>query len=98
SGADSVTTSSDASGRLLGMSTVTPAISEVIEDLLTQGRGLDLAERPVAATEIGKGPRELADVVVAVCRDGRRLHCDLTGPLREGDRLVTISAPDTVAS
>ncbi|GIG71422.1 potassium channel family protein [Phytomonospora endophytica] len=97
SGADAVITSSDASGRLLGMSTVTPAISEVIEDLLTQGRGLDLAERPVAAGEIGKGPRELADVVVAVCRNGRRLHCDLTGPLREGDRLVTITAPATVS-
>ncbi|MEV0645924.1 potassium channel family protein [Phytomonospora sp. NPDC050363] len=98
SGADSVITSSDASGRLLGLSTVTPDVCEVIEDLLTQGRGLDLAERVVAPTEVGKGPRELADLVVVVVRDGQRLHCDVSGPLRRGDRLVTISAPATVST
>lgn len=98
SGADAVITSSDASGRLLGMSTVTPAVSEVIEDLLTQGHGLDLAERPVARAEVGKGPRELSDLVVVVVRDGQRLHCDAARTLRADDRLVTITAPATVSA
>ena len=47
SGADAVITSSAAAGRLLGLSTETPQVTEVLEDLLTVGQGLDLAEREV---------------------------------------------------
>ncbi|HEX2312922.1 MAG TPA: potassium channel family protein, partial [Thermomonospora sp.] len=55
SGADHVITSSEAAGRLLGMTTSQPSVSEVLEDLLDQGSGLDLVEREVTAEEVG-GP------------------------------------------
>ncbi|GLZ80166.1 NAD-binding protein of Kef-type K+ transporter [Actinorhabdospora filicis] len=92
SGASVVITSSDASGRLLGLSTVAPAVGDVIEDLLTQGTGLDLIERGVDPGEVGARPREVRDLVVAVVRDGRRLRFDEVAALAAGDTLVTVPA------
>ena len=45
SGANSVITSSDAVGRLLGLSSLSPTLGSVMEDLLTYGEGLEVAER-----------------------------------------------------
>ena len=45
SGADSVITSSDAVGRLLGLASFSPNLGSVMEDLLTYGEGLEVAER-----------------------------------------------------
>ncbi|MEV4445458.1 MULTISPECIES: potassium channel family protein [Streptomyces] len=93
SGADAVITSSSAAGRLLGVSVVSPAAARTLEDLMTQGSGLDLTERPVSQDEVGQSPRECADPVVAVVRDKKVL--DYTDPwlgkLKLGDRLITIS-------
>jgi voltage-gated potassium channel len=94
SGANSVITSSATSGRLLGLSTDQPGVVSVVEDLLTAGHGLDLAQRPVTASEVGLGPRQLRDVVLSVERSGRALRFDdpLIGTLESGDVLVVVKA------
>nr|WP_274914694.1 potassium channel family protein [Streptomyces sp. WZ-12] len=92
SGADSVITSSSSAGRLLGMSMASPSASTVLEDLLTFGSGLDITERAVTESEVGRSPRESSDLVVAVLRGGRVL--DYAEPevaeLRPTDRIITI--------
>jgi voltage-gated potassium channel len=96
SGANSVVTSSEAAGRLLGVSTVNPTLAAVLEDLLLPGSGLELAERPVVSREIGKPPRETRDLVVAIVRDGRiHLFDDPSCvQLIHGDRLVVVRSTE----
>lgn len=90
SGATSVIVSSETTGRLLGLAPTSPESVAVVEDLLAFGVGLDIAERPVTAAEVGRSPRELDVPVLAVVRDGRTLHYDdpAATPLRAGDRIV----------
>lgn len=92
SGADSVITSSGYAGRLLGLGVLSPSVGRVMDDLITYGSGLDLIERPVAASEAGKSPRECTDLVVSVKRGSLLLgHDDPdASPLRPTDRLITI--------
>lgn len=92
SGADAVITSASAAGRLLGMSVLSPSVSTVIEDLIQQGTGLDLVERTVVKSEVGKSVRETDDLVVSVLRGHRLLGYDdpEASPLQATDRLVTI--------
>lgn len=98
SGADEVITSAGAAGRLLGLSVLSPAAGRVMEDLIQQGAGLDLVERPVTKAEVGRGPRETDDLVVSVVRGHRNLGYDdpAIGVLEPTDRLITIVrvAPD----
>ncbi|MDP9497495.1 MAG: potassium channel family protein [Actinomycetota bacterium] len=92
SGADSVITSAEASGRLLGLATDAPQLVAVIEDLLVTGQGLDLLQRPVTPAEVGGGVRDVPDLVLAVARGGRLLRWDDPGtsPLQDGDVLVCL--------
>ncbi|MEU8928558.1 potassium channel family protein [Streptomyces sp. NPDC048409] len=92
SGADSVITSASAAGRLLGLSVLSPAAGMVMEDLIQQGTGLDLVERPAVKAEVGKSPRETADLVVSVLRGHRVLGYDdpAVGTIQPTDRLITI--------
>lgn len=94
SGADIVITTSATSGRLLGLSTDSPRVVSVVEDLVSGGHGLDLVQRPVSAGEVGLGPRQLRDIVLSVTRGGRTFRFDdpLTGDLRTGDVLVVVKA------
>ena len=69
SGADSVITSSDAVGRLLGLASFSPNLGSVMEDLLTYGEGLEVAQRDLLVNEVGKAPQSLPDQVIAVVRD-----------------------------
>ena len=69
SGASSVITSSDAVGRLLGLSSLSPTLGAVMEDLLTYGEGLEVAERDLLVSEVGQQPQSLPDQVIAVVRD-----------------------------
>ena len=87
SGADSVVTSSEAAGRLLAHS---PAVGQVLDDLLNQGKGLDVVERPARADELGRKPAELPGLVLGVMRAGTFLRYAAAGEVRAGDRLVTI--------
>jgi len=91
SGATSVVTSADAAGRLLGFAVSQPQITEVLEDLMRVGQGLDIAERdvgedeggPIAALGIG-GP------VVAVARGDELMRFDdpRAKSVQPGDRVV----------
>jgi voltage-gated potassium channel len=93
SGVDAVITSSEAAGRLLGVAARSPAISEVFNDLLIHGEGLDMVERPVRPEEIGRTPSECDVPVIAVLRDGHALPYGQVPALQEGDRLVLVTSP-----
>ncbi|MCX4907219.1 TrkA family potassium uptake protein [Streptomyces sp. NBC_00878] len=92
SGADAVITSASAAGRLLGLSVLSPSAGMVMEDLIQQGSGLDIVERPVIKAEVGLGVRETEDLVVSVVRGHRVLGYDdpAVGKLQLTDRLITI--------
>jgi voltage-gated potassium channel len=92
SGADAVVTSSEAVGRLLGLSAVSPNLGEVMEDLLTYGEGLEVAERPVLGREVGKAPSSVPDRVVSVVRDGKvhRYYDSNVSVLAAGDKLIVV--------
>jgi voltage-gated potassium channel len=92
SGADAVVTSSDAVGRLLGLSSLSPTLGEVMEDLLSYGEGLEVAERELLVQEVGKQPQALPDQVIAVVRDGavHRYFDPAVTQLVRGDRLVVV--------
>jgi voltage-gated potassium channel len=92
SGADAVVTSSDAVGRLVGMSSISPPLAAVLEDLLTYGEGLEVAERDLLVSEVGKAPQSLPDQVIAVLRDERvyRYFDPTVTQLARGDRLIVV--------
>lgn len=94
SGANSVITSSDAVGRLLGLSSMSPMLGDVLEDLLTYGTGLEVTERELLLSEVGKQPQSLADQVIAVIRDEKsyRYYDPVVSLLARGDRLIVIRA------
>jgi voltage-gated potassium channel len=91
SGATSVVTSADAAGRLLGFAVQQPKITEVLEDLMRVGQGLDIAEHEVA--EKDAGPIRALGVggpVVAVVRgdDLMRFDDPRARQVQAGDRVV----------
>ena len=92
SGADAVVTSSDAVGRLLGLSAVSPALGAVIDDLLSYGDGLEVAERDLLVPEVGKQPQQLPDQVIAVVREDtvHRYYDPVVTQLARGDKLVVV--------
>jgi voltage-gated potassium channel len=92
SGANSVITSSDAVGRLLGLSSLSPTLGQVMEDLLTYGEGLEVAERELIVSEVGKQPQQLPDQVISVVRDEKvyRYFDPVVTQLARGDRLIVV--------
>lgn len=101
SGADAVVTSSDAVGRLLGLSAVSPNLGTVIEDLLSSGDGLEVSERQVTADEVGKSPSEVTtERVVAVVRNKtlRRFYDPTVASLETGDQLVVVRRSEQIAT
>jgi voltage-gated potassium channel len=92
SGANSVITSSDAVGRLLGLSSMSPMLGSVMEDLMTYGEGLEVAERELLVTEVGKQPQSLPDQVIAVVRDEQvyRYFDPVVSLLARGDKLIVV--------
>ncbi len=100
SGADAVVTSSDAVGRLMGLSSISPQLGEVIEDLLSSGSGLEVTQRLVTPEEDGKEPAAITgEKVLAVIRNRtlRRYYEPGADVLRTGDEVVVIrKAPGKV--
>ena len=92
SGADSVITSSDAVGRLLGLASFSPNLGAVMEDLLTYGEGLEVAQRDLLVSEVGKAPQALPDQVIAVIRDEKvyRYFDPTVTLLARGDELIVV--------
>ncbi|MFT4108657.1 potassium channel family protein [Propionicimonas sp.] len=93
SGADQVVTSSDAVGRLMGLSSLSPELGEVIEDLLSAGDGLEVVQRLVTRDEEGRRPDELeGEKVLGIVRNRmlRRYYELGTETLRTGDEVVVV--------
>jgi voltage-gated potassium channel len=92
SGAHHVIVSSATAGRLLGLTTTSPPLIDVVEDLLTPGQGMALAMRSAERDEMGRNPRELPTLVVALIRRGKVLALGGKGSLviETGDMLVYI--------
>ena len=92
SGANSLSTTSDAVGRLLGLSSMSPMLGSVMEDLMTYGEGLEVAERDLLVNEVGKQPQRLPDQVIAVIRDEKvyRYFDPVVSLLARGDRLIVV--------
>jgi voltage-gated potassium channel len=91
SGANSVITTSSAAGRLLGHAVDEPRVTEVLEDLLSVGEGLDIAERVVTEAEAGPiASLRPKGLVVGVIRDGELMRFDdpRAGEVKAGDRVV----------
>ncbi len=93
SGANAVITSSEAVGRLLGLSAVNPNLGTVIEDLLSSKEGLEVGERQVTRDEVGKSPGEVTgERVIAVVRNKtlRRFYDPTVATLETGDQVVVV--------
>jgi voltage-gated potassium channel len=92
SGADNVVTSSEAAGKLLGVSTLSPQVGRVVTDLLSYGEGMDIVEEPAGPDEIGAPPGACKLPVLAVIRDGALLRFDdpRIGKVRAADRVVVV--------
>ena len=94
SGATTVVLSSEAAGRLVGLSTQSPGAVGVLEDLLVAGAGLDLTERPAAADEVGRPPQleRCAGIPIALVRGGRRISFDEPGfqRIEPGDVVISL--------
>ena len=91
SGATSVVTSADAAGRLLGFAVSQPQITEVLEDLMRVGQGLDIAERDVGEDEGGSvAALGIGGPVVAVGRGDELMRFDdpRAKSVKPGDRVV----------
>jgi voltage-gated potassium channel len=97
SGAHAVVTSSEAVGRMLGLSAVSPNVGEVFEDLLSTGKGLHLAQRHVTPEEVGVATAEVrGEPVIAVIRNGimRRFYDPAVARFEAGDKLVVVQRAD----
>ncbi len=93
SGANSVITTSGAAGRLLGLSAGTPALVEVLEDLLNVGEGLDVVETVIGDEQAGSSADSIVNgPVIAVIRAGELLPFNdpRLSELATGDRLVEL--------
>ncbi|QFQ02929.1 Voltage-gated potassium channel Kch [Corynebacterium urogenitale] len=92
SGADSVVISSETAGRLMGLATVTPSVTEMMEDLLSPDEGFSIAERMVVEEEVGGNPRVLEDVVLGVVRSGELYRIDSAEAetVEPGDRILYV--------
>lgn len=93
SGANAVVTSSEAVGRLLGLSSISPNLGTVIEDLLSSKEGLEVGERQVRRDEVGLSPSQVAgEQVIAVVRNKtlRRFYDPTVAVLQTGDQVVVV--------
>jgi voltage-gated potassium channel len=100
SGAHHVIVSSATAGRLLGLTTTAPPLIDVVEDLLTPGQGMALAMRSAERDEVGRNPRELPTLVVALIRRGKVLALggEQALTIETGDMLVYIRNEDSVVA
>jgi voltage-gated potassium channel len=98
SGADSVITSSETAGRLLGIATRRPDMARIVEDLLDAAHGFSLVQRRVTEDEQGRTVEvRSGELPVAVVRDGVVMRIDESGaqPLRADDLVVSLTGSDS---
>jgi voltage-gated potassium channel len=98
SGATSVVTSSEAAGRLLGFAVHQPKVTEVLEDLITVGQGLDIAERGIEDHEAGPcSALQIPGPIVALIRGDELMRFDdpRAADAEPGDRVVYLRSHRT---
>jgi voltage-gated potassium channel len=97
SGADSVITSSETAGRLLGIATLRPDMARIVEDLLDTAHGFTLVQRRVGGDEAGR-PAEVrrGELPVAVVRGGRVMRVDEADaqPVQLDDLVMSLTGSD----
>ncbi len=99
SGAHHVIVSASTAGRLLGLSTSAPPLIDVVEDLLTPGEGMALAMRSAERSEVGRTPRALDALVIALVRRGKVVPvADRRLVVETGDMLVYVGRPSEPSS
>jgi voltage-gated potassium channel len=89
SGAHHVVVSSSNAGRLLGLSTSSPPLIDMVGELLDPGSGVALATRSARRDEIGLHPRDLDDLVIGLFRRGKLVNV-------VGEKVRTIESGDTL--
>ena len=94
SGANSVIVSADSAGRMLGTSAVSPHLGAVLEDLMTHGQGVEIAEREAAPAEVGMHYADIGDRVIGIIRDDTVHYtvAEEVSRIKAGDRLVVVRA------
>lgn len=93
SGANAIVPSSDAVGRLVGLSSVSPNLGSMMEDLLSYGEGLEVAQRQCTPDEVGKSPHDIVgEKVIGVVRNQvlRRFFDPSVEHLQTGDDLIVV--------
>ncbi|MDR1430713.1 MAG: potassium channel family protein [Propionibacteriaceae bacterium] len=93
SGANAIVTSSDAVGRLMGLSAISPYLGTVIEDMLTPRTGLDIVQRMITKQEDGIRTSEVqGERVLAVIRNQtlRRFYEVGSDVLQLGDEIIVV--------
>ena len=90
--------SSETAGRLMGLATVTPSVTEIMEDLLSPDEGFSVAERHVREEEIGGNPRVLEDIVLGIVRSGELYRIDSAEAetIEPGDRILYVRGKDSL--
>lgn len=95
SGANTVITTDESTGNLLADTALSPLAGDVLSDLLDPTEGLEVYQREVTKSDIGKSPTQLADIgdlVVSVIRDGveYRFAYGEIEQLQAGDKIVSV--------
>lgn len=93
SGATSVVTSSDAVGRLMGLSAIGPHLGSMIQDLLSVGEGLEVDQRLAQSGEVGQNPATIpGERVIGIVRNDtlRRFYDPTAAKIEMGDELITV--------
>jgi voltage-gated potassium channel len=93
SGANAVVTSSDAVGRLMGLSSISPYLGTVIEDMLTPRTGLEITQRMITKAEDGMRTCDIqGERVLAVIRNQtlRRFYEAGSDILQLGDEIIVV--------
>lgn len=96
SGANNVVTSSESVGRMLAIASVNPSLAEVLDDMLSPGKGLEVAQRDIHPDEVGRSPKWCTDQVVAVHRGDKvyRFYDDEVAAMQTGDTLIVVRKGD----
>ena len=92
-GADVIISPSLTSGNLMAMAVANSNSVELIEDLLTTSRGVNVIQRKVTGAEIGKSPKKLKGyIVIGLVRKGKNIGPkDLDGiKLQKNDDIILI--------
>jgi voltage-gated potassium channel len=95
SGADVVVLTAESAGHLMGLSLVSPAAGDFVEDILEASHGLEIVERQAQGNDIGATSQTLlerGELLVSVIRDGvsHRFDAGTFDVIENGDRLLVI--------